>query len=189
MFSSSEVPSIFVPDLSQPSISRACSDAPSYLRPTTPSSVHSSSSEAGDNDIIPPYHPAAPRTLVLCFDGTGDQFDLDVRISLSAISRRHHLQSHSIAFWGSRCCAHAASLTRVCISRTLTLSSSSACSNAMIGENRWSTIRLVTSCSLMSIAIAIYGQHRMNILPDRRRDLHESTTLYGPWPSHIEDTR
>ncbi|KAI0800498.1 hypothetical protein C8Q74DRAFT_1214409 [Fomes fomentarius] len=77
MSSTSETPSIFVPDLPQPSISRACSDAPSYLRPTTPSSVHSSSSETGDNDIIPPYHPAAPRTLVLCFDGTGDQFDSD----------------------------------------------------------------------------------------------------------------
>ncbi|KAL1951075.1 hypothetical protein VTO73DRAFT_224 [Trametes versicolor] len=49
----------------------------SHLRPTTPTSVHSSSSELGDNDIIPPYDPAAPRTLVLCFDGTGDQFDSD----------------------------------------------------------------------------------------------------------------
>ncbi|KAI0640161.1 hypothetical protein C8Q77DRAFT_1044697 [Trametes polyzona] len=49
----------------------------SHLRPTTPTSVHSSSSELGDNDIIPPYDPSAPRTLVLCFDGTGDQFDTD----------------------------------------------------------------------------------------------------------------
>ncbi|KAH9854309.1 hypothetical protein C2E23DRAFT_775632 [Lenzites betulinus] len=49
----------------------------SHLRPTTPTSVHSSSSEMGDNDIIPPYDPAASRTLVLCFDGTGDQFDSD----------------------------------------------------------------------------------------------------------------
>ncbi|KAI0829012.1 hypothetical protein BC628DRAFT_1337562 [Trametes gibbosa] len=49
----------------------------SHLRPTTPASVHSSSSELGDNDIIPPYDPATPRTLVLCFDGTGDQFDSD----------------------------------------------------------------------------------------------------------------
>lgn len=31
-------------------------------------------------DIIPPDHPF--RTLVLCFDGTGDQFDADVIISL-----------------------------------------------------------------------------------------------------------
>lgn len=53
----------------------------SHLRPTTPTSVHSSSSELGDNDIIPPYEPAAPRTLVLCFDGTGDQFDSDVSLS------------------------------------------------------------------------------------------------------------
>ncbi|KAL7285026.1 hypothetical protein ACG7TL_000116 [Trametes sanguinea] len=38
-------------------------------------SRHASSSEEGDTDIIPPYHPA--RTLVLCFDGTGDQFNTD----------------------------------------------------------------------------------------------------------------
>ncbi|KAI8981359.1 hypothetical protein BD414DRAFT_492433 [Trametes punicea] len=35
-------------------------------------SRHASSPEYGDSDIVPPYHPA--RTLVLCFDGTGDQF-------------------------------------------------------------------------------------------------------------------
>jgi hypothetical protein len=29
------------------------------------------------DDIIPPFHEN--RTLVLCFDGTGDQFDADVR--------------------------------------------------------------------------------------------------------------
>ncbi|KAI0673866.1 hypothetical protein C8Q78DRAFT_1076827 [Trametes maxima] len=61
-------------------IGRTSSDgasANSHLRPTTPTSVHSSSSELGDADIIPPYDPAAPRTLVLCFDGTGDQFDSD----------------------------------------------------------------------------------------------------------------
>ncbi|KAI0829014.1 hypothetical protein BC628DRAFT_1417379 [Trametes gibbosa] len=38
-------------------------------------SQHSSSSETGDADIVPPFHPA--RTLVLCFDGTGDQFNTD----------------------------------------------------------------------------------------------------------------
>ncbi|KAJ8487602.1 hypothetical protein ONZ51_g4075 [Trametes cubensis] len=38
-------------------------------------SPHSSSSETGDADVIPPFHPA--RTLVLCFDGTGDQFNTD----------------------------------------------------------------------------------------------------------------
>ena len=53
-------------------------EAPSHSRPVTPSSLHSWSSEL-DRDIIPPYQPGAPRTLVLCFDGTGDQFDLDVR--------------------------------------------------------------------------------------------------------------
>ncbi|KAI0370474.1 hypothetical protein BV20DRAFT_1035927 [Pilatotrama ljubarskyi] len=54
----------------------SCESGHSHLRPTTPTSVHSSSSELGDNDIIPPpCNPRAPRTLVLCFDGTGDQFD------------------------------------------------------------------------------------------------------------------
>ncbi|KAI0778878.1 hypothetical protein BD413DRAFT_120574 [Trametes elegans] len=44
--------------------------------PSTPDYIrHSSSSETGDLDVVPPYHPA--RTLVLCFDGTGDQFDAD----------------------------------------------------------------------------------------------------------------
>ncbi|OBZ79069.1 hypothetical protein A0H81_01440, partial [Grifola frondosa] len=40
---------------------------------TSPSTDHSFSGP--DNDIIPTSHPA--RTLVLCFDGTGDQFDSD----------------------------------------------------------------------------------------------------------------
>ena len=35
--------------------------------------------------IIPPEnHETRQRTLVLCFDGTGDQFDADVRILLDA---------------------------------------------------------------------------------------------------------
>ncbi len=33
-----------------------------------------------DNTVIPPSHGA--RTLVLCFDGTGDQFDSDVRTNM-----------------------------------------------------------------------------------------------------------
>ena len=32
---------------------------------------------AHDNSVLPPFHEA--RTLVVCFDGTGDQFDADVR--------------------------------------------------------------------------------------------------------------
>ena len=30
------------------------------------------------NDVIPPTNIKRQRTLVLCFDGTGDQFDNDV---------------------------------------------------------------------------------------------------------------
>ena len=33
---------------------------------------------AYDASVVPPSHPGY-RTLVLCFDGTGDQFDADVR--------------------------------------------------------------------------------------------------------------
>ncbi len=33
-----------------------------------------------DSSVIPPSHEA--RTLVLCFDGTGDQFDSDVRANV-----------------------------------------------------------------------------------------------------------
>ena len=32
-----------------------------------------------DDAVIPSNNDARARTLVLCFDGTGDQFDLDVR--------------------------------------------------------------------------------------------------------------
>ncbi|TFK86941.1 hypothetical protein K466DRAFT_491820 [Polyporus arcularius HHB13444] len=42
---------------------------------STSHTQHSLSSEYGDSDIIPPSHPA--RTLVLCFDGTGDQFSAE----------------------------------------------------------------------------------------------------------------
>ncbi|KAI8981357.1 hypothetical protein BD414DRAFT_443685 [Trametes punicea] len=70
--------SLIAQNLSRVASGRASSSSGhSHLRPTTPTSVHSSSSELGDNDIIPPPDPSAPRTLVLCFDGTGDQFDTD----------------------------------------------------------------------------------------------------------------
>ena len=34
---------------------------------------------ANDDTFIPPNDDVCPRTLVLCFDGTGDQFYEDVR--------------------------------------------------------------------------------------------------------------
>ncbi|KAH9957552.1 hypothetical protein BGW80DRAFT_194412 [Lactifluus volemus] len=40
----------------------------------TPSSV---GSEAYDDTVFPPRYEGRQRTIVLCFDGTGDQFDLD----------------------------------------------------------------------------------------------------------------
>ena len=42
------------------------------------SSKSSSSIKCDDRDVIPTIHTA--RTLVLCFDGTGDCFDADVRV-------------------------------------------------------------------------------------------------------------
>jgi hypothetical protein len=35
---------------------------------------------AHDDIVIPPYYNARARTLILCFDGTGDQFNANVRI-------------------------------------------------------------------------------------------------------------
>ncbi|KAI0333978.1 hypothetical protein GY45DRAFT_1243335 [Cubamyces sp. BRFM 1775] len=49
--------------------------SPSSTSMGSPGIGHSTSGETGDLDVVPPTHPA--RTLVLCFDGTGDQFDSD----------------------------------------------------------------------------------------------------------------
>ena len=84
-------------------------------RSQTPSPVGSG---VYDDSVIPPSHNA--RTVVLCFDGTGDQFDGDV-------------------------CAHSSSY---CLSlnirvacRIRTSYSSSRCSRRTIRAGRWSTIR------------------------------------------------
>jgi putative hemolysin len=37
---------------------------------------------AYDYTVVPSHHSSRARTLVLCFDGTGDQFDVDVRTYL-----------------------------------------------------------------------------------------------------------
>jgi len=74
---------------------------------------------AYDSTVIPPSHHA--RTLVLCFDGTGDQFDSDVC---------PHLYSRM-----------ASSPSRVSLRRTRTSCSSSRCSRRMTRANRWYTIR------------------------------------------------
>ena len=41
---------------------------------------------AHDDRVLPPFHEA--RTLVLCFDGTGDQFDADVCAYMLPLSTR-----------------------------------------------------------------------------------------------------
>lgn len=54
------------------------------------------------DDVIPPVH--THRTLVLCFDGTGDQFDADVCFSLDILTSQSHdalpaeLEHHSVFF-------------------------------------------------------------------------------------------
>ncbi|OCH95705.1 hypothetical protein OBBRIDRAFT_787909 [Obba rivulosa] len=55
---------------------------PSHSKSSTTTSGFSSGTACNplqDLDVIPPYdeHKPRPRTLVLCFDGTGDQFDAD----------------------------------------------------------------------------------------------------------------
>jgi uncharacterized protein (DUF2235 family) len=50
---------------------------------------------AHDNSVIPPFHNA--RTLVLCFDGTGDQFDADVRTYIPPLSA-HVLLADQVPF-------------------------------------------------------------------------------------------
>ena len=52
--------------------------------PTGVESLPSIGPGAYDNTVIPPSHDA--RTLVLCFDGTGDQFDTDVRTYMPSSS-------------------------------------------------------------------------------------------------------
>ncbi|KAH9837370.1 uncharacterized protein C8Q71DRAFT_598878 [Rhodofomes roseus] len=51
-------------------MSNACSVSPSPTNVDFPSTPN-------DRDVIPPTSKQTPRTLVLCFDGTGDQFDTD----------------------------------------------------------------------------------------------------------------
>lgn len=39
-----------------------------------------------DTAVIPSYHESRGRTLVLCFDGTGDQFNVDVRAYMLTVA-------------------------------------------------------------------------------------------------------
>lgn len=75
---------------------------------------------AYDDSVVPPSHPF--RTLVVAYDGTGDQFDDDVS-AYYRIRRHHCLEAHV-----PRC-------------RTRTSCSSFLCSRRMIVVSRWSTIR------------------------------------------------
>lgn len=51
------------------------------------------------SDVIPEEHLA--RTLILCFDGTGDQFDADVRIVSCNGENVQGLTMHRIPMWCS----------------------------------------------------------------------------------------
>lgn len=96
---------------------------------------------AYDDTVIPPTHDA--RTLVLCFDGTGDQFDADVRL--------HFLLSRKVTL----------SLTerrRVPPCRIRTSCSSSRCSRRTTRRSRWFTIRYAV-LTLHSCEAQVQTQH------------------------------
>jgi hypothetical protein len=52
-----------------------------------------------DSTVLPPSHDA--RTLVLCFDGTGDQFDTDVRTPFLSSSRASDTLAHRMTLLSS----------------------------------------------------------------------------------------
>ncbi|KAF8079272.1 hypothetical protein FPV67DRAFT_1691876 [Lyophyllum atratum] len=52
-----------------------CDEYPGFAKTTSPGGESEADSFDEDDDIIPPTH--RHRTLILCFDGTGDQFDED----------------------------------------------------------------------------------------------------------------
>lgn len=52
-----------------------------------PSLTPASPVDSKDASTITPDVPDTSKTLVLCFDGTGDQFDNDVRASYSPLRR------------------------------------------------------------------------------------------------------
>ena len=76
---------------------------------------------AVDPFVIPPSHRDRSRTLVLCFDGTGDQFDTDV-CAISLFTRFSPYQPNLAP-------------------RIRTSFSSFRCSRRMTRVSRWSTIR------------------------------------------------
>ena len=52
---------------------------------------------AHHDTVIPSHDDARARTLILCFDGTGDQFDADVRTFMLSRSA-HVLRADSVPF-------------------------------------------------------------------------------------------
>ena len=110
-----------------PHRSESLPEDPALLRNET-KTPPSAGPGAYDSTVIPPSHHA--RTLILCFDGTGDQFDTDV-------------------------CPHfysrvAPSPSCLSICRTRTSCSSSRCSRRTTRANRWSTIRSAAVMDLRS---------------------------------------
>jgi hypothetical protein len=55
-------------------------DYPDFPNTYSPTAVSSASGGGLFDEIIPPPEDVPHRNLVLCFDGTGDQFDADVTI-------------------------------------------------------------------------------------------------------------
>ena len=123
------------------------------------SKVSNPTSNGIQYDVIPDNHP--PRTLVLCFDGTGDCFDADVRGSITAFNV--HVYNHS--------------------RRTQMSSSSSLCSKRMTTRSRWSTIRYV--CTRLQL-----DKRRIHIVHSqgRYRDIHHTADRYTCDGKNLQDS-
>src|SRR6266850_882804 len=116
---------------------------------------------AYDDTVIPPTHDA--RTLILCFDGTGDQFDADVRL--------HFLLSRQVTL----------SLTerrRVPLCRIRTSCSSSRCSRRTTRRSRWFTIRYAV-LDLHSCEAQVQTQHQYCRLASERTTFQRSRRHSG----------
>lgn len=70
------------------------SSSPTVTDSVVDDTNHATSKPAVLPEIIPPAHTA--RTLVVCFDGTGDQFDDDVSGIGFAVLRATYHKSYSI---------------------------------------------------------------------------------------------
>ncbi|KAL0563061.1 hypothetical protein V5O48_019016, partial [Marasmius crinis-equi] len=70
-------PALLVPNMAHKRSETLLSDSPTIFNQYSASSRRAGSPEQYPEDVIPGPDEHRYRTLVLCFDGTGDQFDDD----------------------------------------------------------------------------------------------------------------